>query len=190
MVPRLCRWCAAAALTAVALCAPPGQTADQDRPPPLAPIASLDLERYMGTWYEIAKFPNAFQRECIGYTTAQYRLLPDGTVAVINACRHKDGSLEEANGVARQLGPPGSAQLEVRFAPAWLSFVPWVWGDYWVVDIDPEYKLVAVSEPSREYLWVLSRTPRVEHKTYEALLERLMAMGFDVRRLETTRQEQ
>ena len=86
------------------------------------------------------------------------------------------------------MGGPQSAKLEVRFAPAWLSFLPFVWGDYWVVDLDEGYELVAVSEPKREYLWILSRTPEVDKARYEALLVRLAAMGLDVRKLDVSAQ--
>ena len=91
--------------------------------------------------------------------------------------------------MARQIGAADSPKLEVRFAPAWLSFLPMVWGDYWVIDLDPDYRLVAVSEPSREYLWVLSRTPAVDAQAYEALLARLAARGFDLGKLERTLQQ-
>ena len=92
-----------------------------------------------------------------------------------------------ALGLARQIGGTQSARLEVRFAPAWLSWLPWVWGDYWIVDLDDRYDLVAVSEPSREYLWILSRSPVVDPSRYAALLARLSAMGLDTGRLEKTK---
>ncbi len=151
---------------------------------PLQPIPSLDVSRYLGRWYEIAKFPNWFQKKCVSDTSADYALLADGRVSVLNQCRLADGSLEKAAGLARQLGGPQSAKLEVRFAPAWLSFLPFVWGDYWVVDLDERYELAAVSEPSRQYLWILSRTPVVEESRYKALLLRLTDMGLDVQKLE------
>lgn len=151
---------------------------------PLRTIPSLDVQRYLGTWYEIAKYPNRFQRQCASDTRAVYGLQDDGRIQVVNQCLREDGSLMEAVGVARQVGPPDSAQLKVRFAPAWLSFLPLVWGDYWVIDLDPEYRLVAVSEPKRAYLWVLSRTPEVDAEAYRQLLARLEARGFDLNRLE------
>lgn len=156
--------------------------------PPLTTIAALDLPRYMGTWYEIAKFPNWFQKKCVADARAEYSIAADGKVQVINRCRLDNGETSEAIGAARQVGHATSPRLEVRFAPAWLSFIPLVWGDYWVIDIDEAYQLVAVSEPHREYLWILSRTPKVDVKAYEALLARLAAKGFDTRKLETTRQ--
>lgn len=155
-------------------------------PTPLATIPSLDATRYMGTWYEIAKYPNRFQRKCASDTTATYRLRDDGMVQVINRCLTKDGKQEVADGIAHQIGGSHSPKLEVRFAPAFLSFIPLVWGDYWVIDLDEGYQLSAVSEPGRQYLWILARTPRVDPQAYQALLERLAAKGFDLSKLEKT----
>ena len=156
---------------------------------PLATIEALDVPRYMGTWYEIAKFPNLFQKKCVGNTKARYTLREDGSVEVVNACRLKEGAITEAVGSARQIGSASSPKLEVRFAPAWLSFIPAVWGNYWVVDLDEGYQLVAVSEPKREYLWILSRTPSVDKRAYDSLLERLGHKGFDIEKLEASRQD-
>ena len=155
---------------------------------PVHAIATLDVPRYMGQWYEIAKFPNRFQKKCVANTVAQYTLLVSGRVRVTNRCRMANGEMDEAIGMARQMGAKNSPKLKVRFAPEWLSFLDAVWGDYWVLDIDPAYQLVAVGEPSREYLWVLSRTPTVPAPEYQALLRRLEAQGFDVKKLETTPQ--
>lgn len=153
---------------------------------PLAAIPSLDVPRYMGTWYEIARFPNKFQQKCASDTTASYRLRADGRVTVVNRCRTSDGGAVVAEGVARQVGAANSARLKVRFAPAILSFVPMVWGDYWVVDLDEQYQLAAVSEPGRKYLWILARTPQVSPAAYDALLARLAAQGLDVSKLVRT----
>lgn len=155
----------------------------------LQPIRSLNLPRYMGTWYEVAKYPNRFQQNCIRDTMATYRLLPQGTVEVRNQCTRADGTLDQVIGEARRSGSePDSPKLEVRFAPAWLSFIPWVWGDYWVLDLDPDYQLAAISEPSQTYLWILSRTPQVDAGSYQALLHRLAAQGIDIQRLERSAQ--
>ena len=153
---------------------------------PLATIPSLDVPRYIGRWYEIAKYPNRFQKRCVGDTTAEYSLQPNGNLQVINRCRMEDGQFDEAIGAARQIGERWSPKLEVRFAPAWLSFIPAVWGNYWVIDLDTDYQLVAVSEPKREYLWILSRSPKVSPDVYDNLLQRLRNKGFDTRKLEMT----
>ena len=151
-------------------------------------IASLDVPRYMGTWYEIARFPNRFQKDCVSHTTATYALQDDGRVAVTNRCREANGKDEVAEGEAKQVGGASSPTLKVRFAPAIVSFLPFVWGDYWVVDLDADYQLAAVSEPGREYLWILSRTPTVDAARYQALVARLASKGLDVKRLQMTPQ--
>jgi apolipoprotein D and lipocalin family protein len=153
---------------------------------PLKSVASLDVSRYLGKWYEIAKFPNRFQKKCVSDTSADYALLSDGSLSVLNQCRQTDGNWDKALGQAKQVGGTKSAKLKVRFAPAWLEFIPFVWGDYWVIDLDDQYQLVAVSEPTREYLWILSRTPFVEAFRYDELLLRLAGMGLDIERLEKT----
>ena len=151
---------------------------------PLTAVSSIDLPRYMGTWYEISKYPNWFQKKCQSDTSANYGPQSDGSVRVVNRCKMADGNWAEAVGQAVQVGGADSPKLQVRFAPWWLSFLPMVWGDYWVIDLDDGYRLAAVSEPSRTYLWVLSRTPSVDAAAYRDLLKRLEAKGFDLTKLE------
>lgn len=155
---------------------------------PVKAIPTLDVQRYLGTWYEIAKYPNWFQKKCVSNTKAVYSARADGTLKVLNSCKTAEGELSEAEGTARQLGAKDSSKLEVRFAPAWLSFIPMVWGDYWVIDLDPQYQVAVVSDPRREYLWILSRTPQLDKKVYEDTLQRIQAQQFDVRKLESTTQ--
>ncbi|WP_416547196.1 lipocalin family protein [Limnohabitans sp. DCL3] len=154
--------------------------------PPLKTVPSVDVPRYMGTWYEIAKYPNGFQKPCASSTQATYSLQPNGQVQVLNRCKTDKGEWREALGAARQIGAANSAQLKVRFAPEWLSFIPLVWGDYWIIELDPDYQWVVVSEPQREYLWILSRSPQLPAATYQALLGKLDKLGFDLKRLETS----
>lgn len=156
--------------------------------PPLATIAALDVPRYMGTWYEIAKYPNRFQKQCASDTKATYSARADGRVDVVNRCRTADGGATQVRGVARQRGGATSPTLEVRFAPAVLSFLPMVWGDYWVVDLDEDYQVSVVSEPTREFLWILARTPHIAPAVYDAVVARLAARGFDTARLVPTAQ--
>lgn len=152
-------------------------------------IPSIDVARYLGTWYEIAKFPNWFQRKCLSGTNANYQLKEDGNVKVTNRCKVEGGEISQAIGTARQIGGATSPKLEVRFAPDWLAILPFVWGDYWVIDLDPQYQLAAVSDPRREYLWILSRTPKVNQKSYDDLLQRLVAQQFDLTQLSLTPQD-
>jgi apolipoprotein D and lipocalin family protein len=159
-------------------------TASAQTPAPLNTVPSVDVPRYMGTWYEIAKYPNWFQKKCASSTSATYSLQADGQVQVLNRCKTANGEWSEALGQARQLGRANSPRLQVRFAPAWLSFLPMVWGNYWIIDLDPQYQWVVVSEPSREYLWILSRTPELPAATYQGLLDKLAANGFDLQRIQ------
>ena len=155
---------------------------------PVKSIAELDISRYMGTWYEIAKLPNWFQRKCTQGTQAQYKILAPQKIEVTNKCTTATGEEIKAVGVARPNSSGQVAQLEVRFAPDWTAWLPLVWGAYWVLDLDPDYQLAAVGDPSRTYLWILSRSPVVSASQYDSLLQRLKVMGFDITRLEKTRQ--
>jgi apolipoprotein D and lipocalin family protein len=149
----------------------------------------VDLGRYAGRWHEIARLPNRFQEQCAGDVAATYTLRPDGRVTVVNECRKKDGTVTRAEGVARRAEANGPAsRLKVRFAPAFLSFLPFVWGDYWIVELDRDYRYAVVGEPSRKYLWILSRRPELDEATYAALTERARALGFDTSRLRRTPQ--
>jgi apolipoprotein D and lipocalin family protein len=152
-------------------------------------VPELDLERYAGRWFEIARYPNRFQRDCAGEVTATYTLGPDGRIGVRNECVCADGSRIDAEGVARleSAGGPAS-RLRVRFAPGWLSFLPFVWARYWVIDLALDYSHAVVGEPERKYLWVLGRTPALSDEVYAAILARLEAQGYDPSRLERTRQ--
>ena len=153
---------------------------------PVTSVPQLDISRYAGQWHEIAHLPMFFQRQCVGDITARYSLDGPGSIGVLNACRTKDGSMDQSQGVARPVeGHPG--RLEVRFAPDWLSWLPAVWADYWVIALDPDYQWVVVSEPKREYLWILSRTPQMPAATYQALLSKLAKLGFDLQRVEASK---
>ena len=105
-----------------------GTQADPKPVAPIKTIAALDVARYQGTWYEIAKFPNWFQRKCIADTNATYKIKDDGNVNVTNRCTFEGGGKGEAIGTARQIGAPTSPILEVRFAPDWLAFCRWSGG--------------------------------------------------------------
>lgn len=149
---------------------------------PNRPVAALELPRYVGTWHEIAHLPMYFQRQCVDTITATYTRRADGTIEVRNACRTQSGQMDQSLGVARPVaGSPGA--LEVRFAPDWLSWLPMVWADYWVVDLDPDYQWAVVGGPSNKYLWVLSRQPDMERTLFEAIKARAARRGYPVERL-------
>lgn len=149
-------------------------------------VPQLDVVNYMGQWYEIAKYPNRFQSDCRRNTTANYKTLPDGAIEVVNRCEREDGKVEEAVGRARPGDAPG--RLQVRFAPAWLSFIPWVWAPYWVIQLAPDYRYAVVSEPDREYLWILARSPTLSPDDQRDIRAKLTDQGYDLSKLQRTEQ--
>jgi apolipoprotein D and lipocalin family protein len=157
---------------------------------PLTTVQSIDLNRYQGVWHQVALYPNRFQKMCASNTRATYALEEGGTVRVTNQCRSAEGKDVQANGQARpakvatikqgQLTPP---QLQVRFAPEWLSWLPFVWGNYWVIQLAPDYRYAVVGEPEREFLWVLARETKLSASDWSAIEARLKEQGYDPARL-------
>lgn len=174
-------------IAALAFCAlilsgfgcPPAQAAT-----PLTTEPHFDRVAYLGRWYQIALIPNRFQAQCVGDTSADYSALPENLIQVTNRCR-TEGGQQQAIGVARphREHPDNPAILQVRFAPAWLSFLPFVWGDYWVIQTLGHYDAALVGSPDRRYLWILARTPTLDDAHYAALVATAKAQGFDVSQL-------
>ncbi|MDD2320704.1 MAG: lipocalin family protein [Geobacteraceae bacterium] len=142
--------------------------------PPPETVPKVDLSRYMGIWYEIARYPNTFQQECRN-STATYTLREDGTVTVVNRCR-RDSGKEEAHGTAKVVDRTTNAKLKVTF------FWPF-YGDYWILALGTDYDYAVVGTPDRKYLWILSRTPEIEESRYQTLLVKIRELGFDPDRL-------
>jgi apolipoprotein D and lipocalin family protein len=172
---------AVACQVALAGCAR-NSTSDRLGLPPLETVARVDLGRYVGTWYEIASFPQRFQRGCTA-TTATYTIRNDGDIDVLNRCRlgSLDGKEKAARGRARVVDRSTNAKLEVSF------FRPF-WGDYWIIDLADDYSYAVVGHPSRDYLWILSRTPAMDEAIYQGIVTRLQARGYETSRLVRTLQ--
>lgn len=152
--------------------------------PPVRTVDSVDLVRYSGTWYEIARLPNRFQNQCAGDVTATYTVLENGHIQVINRCRKENGGFTQAEGRARRASSDGPAsQLEVRFAPAWMSFLPFVWGDYWILNLAPDYTYALVGDPDRKYLWILARSTALDQETLDSLVDVAKSQGYDAAKL-------
>ena len=149
-------------------------------PPRTVPL--VDLDRYAGDWFEIARLPNRFQLQCVGDVRASYARRADGRLDVLNQCRTDDGPIQ-ARGIARVVDDRTFARLKVRFAPAWLTLLPFVWGDYWIIGLAEDYSWAVVGSPDREYLWILARTPRLDEESAAAARGVARANGFDVERL-------
>lgn len=125
-------------------------------------------------WYEIARLPNRFQRDCASDTSATYTLRPDGKITVLNQCRQSDGRVKSATGTARLAGgKEPNSKLRVTF------FWPF-YGNYWIIDLEPDYRWAVVGEPDRKYFWILSREPQLDEALYSQIVERARNQGYDL----------
>lgn len=140
------------------------------------PVAAVEIDRYMGRWFEIARYPAFFQRNCAKNAVAEYFLRANGTVRVENRCTTAEGRIVCARGSARLADHTG-ARFKVKFFPLMPA------ADYWIIDLDTEYRWAVVSEPTRRYLWILSRTPALDGITLDGILQRLRVQRYDVDRL-------
>lgn len=149
---------------------------------PLNTVKYVELSRYVGKWYEIASFYQRFQKDCVA-STANYTLREDGDIDVLNECRIKsfDGKIKQAKGKAKVEDKTSNAKLKVSF------FWPF-WGKYWIIDLGENYEYAVVGHPNRKYLWILSRTPKMEETTFNAILERLKEQHYDLSKLNKTPQ--
>lgn len=166
-----------ALLGAAACMSQPDYRADPEPPPT---VAEVDLERYAGRWFEIARYPNWFERGCLE-SEANYALLPEGRVSVVNTCLHESGKVKKAEGRARVVDGSGGARLKVKFAPQW---VPFAEGDYWVLHLEPDYSLVLVGEPRGKYLWILAREKSPDAAAVDRALARAQELGFETEPLD------
>jgi apolipoprotein D and lipocalin family protein len=157
--------------------------------PPLKTVEHLDAERWAGTWFEVARVPNSLQARCRTDATTTYLPQPDGSLRVVQRCRDADDNWFVATARAVGFGGELSAsRFKLSYLPAWLDWLPAVRGDHWVVMLDDDYRYAVISEPSREQLWILSRTPELEASTYDAIVARLRNARFPVDELVPTPQ--
>ncbi|MBN1302210.1 MAG: lipocalin family protein [Melioribacteraceae bacterium] len=143
--------------------------------PPLDVVKSVNISRYLGKWYEIARLPNSFQEDCY-CATAEYKLIDSLTLSVRNECREDSisGETDYAEGEAFVVEGSNNAKLKVQF------FWPFK-GDYWIIELDEtNYSYAVVGTPSRKYLWILAREPKMQKEMYDALIDRIAKKGFDV----------
>jgi apolipoprotein D and lipocalin family protein len=171
--------CGAVTLLFLSACLSSGR----ERTSPLQVVASVDLKRYTGDWYEIARFPHRFQEGCVG-SRATYSLRDDGMVTVLNQCYEGSfsGKLRTAKGKAWVVDEQTKAKLRVSF------FWPFS-GAYWIIDLGKDYEFAVVGHPDRTYLWILSRAKTMDEKTYREILGRLEVQGYDTARLIRSVQE-
>ncbi len=143
-------------------------------------VASVDLQRYLGTWYEIARLPMRHEPEDYRDITATYSLNPEGTVKVQNRARDGKGEPQESVGEATVVEGSGNAKLEVSFMPDGLKWIPFTKGDYWILRLDPEYRTALVGSPDHKYLWLLSREPVLAPQVQQEFLDAAREQGYDL----------
>jgi apolipoprotein D and lipocalin family protein len=145
---------------------------------PVQTVSFVDLNKYQGTWHEIAKYPNSFQKGCVK-SMAEYELKANGTVSVLNTCTFKNGNLKTGKGFAWVVDKTTNAKLKVRFYNWFSNLFPWLTqGDYWILNLDEGYEHVIVGSPDRKYLWILARAETMNEQTYHELLGIIKTLGF------------
>ena len=145
----------------------------------LETVPAVDLQRYQGKWYEIARLPNRFQKDCKA-STATYELLASGRVSVLNECTTESGKREIITGSASVVDEKTNAKLEVVFDNWFFSLFSWlIKGKYWILYLDPDYQTVIVGTPDRKYLWIMARTPTMDENTYQELIQYVEKLGFN-----------
>ncbi len=156
---------------------------DVKKAPPVT-VDYVDLQKYSGLWYEIAKIPNSFQDQCKYGTTAEYIIDKGGDITVINKCYEEDGKLDVAEGVANIVDKKTNSKLEVSFV-SFLGIRPF-WGDYWIIGLDEDYTYAVIGHPKRKYGWILSRKPSLPEEKIKQIFELLKSQGYDPERFEMT----
>jgi apolipoprotein D and lipocalin family protein len=146
---------------------------------PLEAVSKVDLARYAGTWYELARTPNRWEADCIGNVRVEYTMGKDGKLGIRNECKKKNGKVQTAKGYAKK----GDSTSKLRLTFFWPFFA-----DYWIIELDPDYKFAVIGEPKRRNLWLLGRSADVDPATYDAMVRHAAAKGYDVSRLVRTPQ--
>lgn len=157
---------------------------------PLVAVDKVELDRYLGVWYEVARKPLYFQKKCDRDISATYTLNENGNVVVDNRCYSKDGTLNQSLGEAFVQNAPFNSKLKVSFLPEGIRWLPVGRGDYWVLKIDEDYQTVLVGEPKRKYLWVLSRTKNPDEAVIQHYLDYAKTLGYSLNDIIRTKHTQ
>lgn len=154
---------------------------------PPSTMSYVDVNRYLGKWYEIGKMPNFFQRNCLT-SEANYTRISPTEIGIVNTCQTRTGETETAQGKGKIVDLNTYAKLTVQFDNWFSKIFPWLTrGDYWIIDLDPDYQWVIVGHPTRKYLWILSRDPNMSHVTYNELLSRAQKQGYEISKISRSR---
>src|SRR5512143_663584 len=150
-------------------------------------VDHVNLNKYTGIWYEIAKIPNSFQKKCVSNSAARYSLNEDGTIKVVNSCKNADGKLDSSEGVAKIVDTKTNSKLEVSFVS--IFGIHLFWGDYWIIGLDDEYSYAVIGTPNRKYGWILSRTKQLNEEKLSSAYDILQKNGYSKKDFVPTIQE-
>lgn len=173
---------AASALVAIGLPVAQGLLGARRGPPPVA-ATQVDLARYAGAWYEIARLPGVFEGPCVGQPEAHFKAHWDGSLEIVNRCADKAGQTHEVHGIGLQLEGGNGAKLRVSLWPAWLRWLPLAWSDYWILHVNEAYSEALVGTPDRRHLWLLARQPQLSDDRIQALQQMATMQGFVLAKL-------
>lgn len=149
-------------------------------------VSNVDLTRYVGQWYEIASMPQWFQKKCVSDVTANYRTLPSGRIEVINSCRTENGTMTSTTGEAKVKDTNSNSKLRVTFAKIFRKYIYTFGGDYWIIDLEPNYNYAVIGHPTLEYGWILARQPSLPDQDLLAIEANLKKQGYDTCKFLTT----
>jgi len=156
--------------------------------PQLVTVKQVELKKYVGLWYEIAKIPNSFQDQCAYGTKAEYKIDDDGDIIVTNSCYEKEGNLDVADGLAKVVDKKNNSKLEVSFV-SFLCIRPF-WGDYWIIGLEENYQWAVVGTPNRKYGWILSRTSSLPDDTMKIIFSLLKSQNYNPADFEMSEQKE
>ena len=160
--------------------------AQKDNTQPVT-VDHVNLSKYTGIWYEIAKIPNSFQKKCISNSAAHYSLNEDGTIKVVNSCKNADGEMNSSEGVAKVVDTMTNSKLEVSFVS--IFGINLFWGDYWIIGLDDDYSYAVIATPNRKYGWILSRTKQLTKQKLSTAYDILKKNGYNTKDFVFTIQE-
>lgn len=150
-------------------------------------VKYVDIEKYAGKWYEIAKIPNKFQKKCAKNTTAFYEIIENKKISVVNSCVTSNNEIIKATGIAKVIDDKTNAKLKVSFVK--ILGINLFWGDYWIIGLDKDYRFAVIGTPNRKYGWILGRTPKLEEKDLDTIKEVLKKNGYNFDDFEFTPQD-
>lgn len=148
-------------------------------------VAHVDLNRYLGKWYEVASIPQFFQKQCVGNSTAEYSFAEKGRIRVFNSCDTASGKRSAAEGRAKIVDSQSNSKLKVTFVKL-IGWIFWFGGNYWILDLADDYSYALIGDPTTKYAWILSRSPSMPMKDFIHAEQKFKSEGYDTCKILTS----